>query len=61
MKPEEVKKISLGHYPTPLERMERLEKRLHKGPLYVKREDLSEMGLGGNKVRKLEYLSLIHI
>ena len=56
MKPEEVKKISLGHYPTPLERMERLEKRLQKGPLYIKREDLSEMGLGGNKVRKLEYL-----
>ena len=56
MKPEEVKKSSLGHYPTPLERMERLEKRLQKGPLYIKREDLSEMGLGGNKVRKLEYL-----
>lgn len=56
MKPEEVSKLSLGIYPTPLERMERLEKRLETGPLYVKREDLCGMGLGGNKVRKLEYL-----
>ncbi len=56
MKPEQVKKLSMGYYPTPLQRMTRLEKRLGAGPLYIKREDLSDIGLGGNKIRKLEYL-----
>ena len=45
MKPEQVKKLSLGYYPTPLQRMTRLEDRLGAGPLYIKREDLSDIGL----------------
>ena len=56
MKPEEVEKLSLGLYPTPLQRMENLERELGCGPLYIKRDDLSDVGLCGNKVRKLEYL-----
>lgn len=57
MKPEQVEKCSLGLYPTPLQRLERLEKKLDKGPLFIKREDLSDIGLGGNKIRKLEYFA----
>lgn len=41
---------------TPLQRMERLEQALGCGPLYLKRDDLTPLGLGGNKTRKLEFL-----
>ena len=54
---ERFPRVNLGHYPTPLERWDRLERRLdHKGPLYAKREDLSGLAFGGNKVRQLEFL-----
>ena len=44
--------------PTPLEAMDRLgaELGLPPGRLLVKRDDLTGIGGGGNKVRKLEYL-----
>lgn len=44
--------------PTPIERLSRLEARLgHPGVgLFVKRDDLTPLGAGGNKLRKLEYL-----
>ena len=42
--------------PTPLHRMEPLEQALGCGPLYIKRDDLTPLGLGGNKARKLEFL-----
>jgi L-cysteate sulfo-lyase len=49
-------KLQLGHWPTPLEPMLRLNQ-LHKGPeLWVKRDDCSGLAMGGNKTRKLEYL-----
>lgn len=49
-------KIQLGHWPTPLEPMLRINA-MHKGPeLWVKRDDCSGLALGGNKTRKLEYL-----
>jgi 1-aminocyclopropane-1-carboxylate deaminase/D-cysteine desulfhydrase-like pyridoxal-dependent ACC family enzyme len=46
----------LGELPTPLARLETLERKLGSGPLYVKREDLTAEGFGGNKVRTLEGL-----
>lgn len=47
---------SLGFYPTPLHKLERLSRQLGV-ELYLKRDDLSGVNLfGGNKVRKLEYL-----
>jgi len=50
--------VSLGDFPTPVQRMARLESDL--GPeapaLYIKRDDLSGQIYGGNKVRKLEFL-----
>ena len=43
--------------PTPLEPLDRLRSELGGGPrLWVKRDDLTGLALGGNKARKLEYL-----
>ncbi|MFV0332676.1 MAG: 1-aminocyclopropane-1-carboxylate deaminase/D-cysteine desulfhydrase [Tropicimonas sp.] len=41
--------------PTPLRRLDRLEARLGCGPIYLKRDDFMEIGLGGNKLRSLEF------
>ena len=49
------KKASLGVFPTPLYKLENVSAAL-KTNVYIKRDDLSGVGLGGNKVRKLEYL-----
>ncbi|MEA2481374.1 MAG: D-cysteine desulfhydrase [Thermoleophilaceae bacterium] len=51
-------RISLGTWPTPVEPAPRLAERLglRPGDLWIKRDDLSGLGGGGNKVRKLEYL-----
>ncbi|MDR3336243.1 MAG: D-cysteine desulfhydrase family protein [Treponema sp.] len=47
---------SLGFYPTPLHKLERLSDELRVN-LYLKRDDLSgKSQFGGNKIRKLEYL-----
>ena len=48
-------KVSLGIFPTPVQRLDNLS-RLLGTQIYVKRDDLTGLGLGGNKVRKLEYL-----
>ena len=53
-------RVRLAHLPTPLEKMERLTAHLagdRGGPaLWIKRDDCTGLGLGGNKVRKLEFL-----
>jgi len=48
--------VSLGRFPTPVERLTPLERELGAGPLFVKRDDLSSPAYGGNKVRTLEVL-----
>ena len=48
-------KVSFLHLPTPLEYMPTLSKELGI-ELYIKRDDLTNLGVGGNKLRKLEYL-----
>ena len=49
-------RASLGFFPTPVYRLDRLSSRLGIN-LYIKRDDFTGMNLfGGNKVRKLEYL-----
>ncbi len=49
--------VSLGHFPTPLEPMDRLRRVLGGGPrLFIKRDDCTGLATGGNKTRKLEYL-----
>ena len=51
-------RLPLGSWPTPLESAPRLGAELGFAPgvLSLKRDDLTGLGGGGNKVRKLEYL-----
>lgn len=49
-------RVRLGLLPTPVHRLERLEKLLGGPELWIKRDDLTGFGAGGNKVRKLELL-----
>ena len=48
-------RVSLIERPTPLERLQRIGGELGHGALYVKRDDVMALGLGGNKVRMLEF------
>ena len=48
-------KVSLGIFPTPIHKLENIS-RLLGTQVYIKRDDMTGLGLGGNKVRKLEYL-----
>lgn len=42
--------------PTPIQHLPRLSKALGGAEIYVKRDDLTGLGCGGNKLRKLEFL-----
>ena len=48
-------KVSFLNTPTPLERLPRISEELGLD-FYIKRDDLTNLGVGGNKLRKLEYL-----
>jgi D-cysteine desulfhydrase len=48
--------ISLGEFPTPIEKLERLGKEIRVNQLFIKRDDLSSKLYGGNKIRKLEFI-----
>lgn len=50
------KRVNLGHFPTPLEKLENLTKSLGGPDIYIKRDDCTGLGTGGNKTRKLEFL-----
>jgi D-cysteine desulfhydrase len=47
--------VSLGIWPTPVQRMSKLEQSFNLPAFYVKRDDMSSDVYGGNKVRKLEF------
>jgi 1-aminocyclopropane-1-carboxylate deaminase/D-cysteine desulfhydrase-like pyridoxal-dependent ACC family enzyme len=47
---------SVGTFPTPVHRLDGLCATTGAGPLYIKRDDISGLLYGGNKVRKLEFL-----
>ena len=49
-------RIRITHGPTPLEFMPRLTEALAGPNLYIKRDDCTGLGTGGNKTRKLEFL-----
>lgn len=49
-------RVSLAHLPTPLEHLPRLSDHLGGPNIYVKRDDCTGLGTGGNKTRKLEFL-----
>jgi 1-aminocyclopropane-1-carboxylate deaminase/D-cysteine desulfhydrase-like pyridoxal-dependent ACC family enzyme len=53
---EKLPYVSLGEFPTPVEKLEQLEQAINAPHLYAKRDDLSGKLYGGNKVRALEFL-----
>lgn len=48
-------RVKLGIFPTPIHKLENISTLLNTN-VYIKRDDLTGLGLGGNKVRKLEFL-----
>ncbi|MBQ2985087.1 MAG: D-cysteine desulfhydrase family protein [Clostridia bacterium] len=48
-------RVSLGILPTPMYRLPNISRLLGKN-IYIKRDDMTGVALGGNKVRKLEFL-----
>jgi len=52
----DIPRVRLAHLPTPLELLPRLSQLLGGPQIYLKRDDCTGLALGGNKVRKLEYL-----
>lgn len=56
MASDRLPKVSLTRLPTPLDDAPHLAAALGVARLLVKRDDLTDLALGGNKVRKLEFL-----
>lgn len=55
-KPLQLPRRSLGFFPTPVVELHHLAKYLGGPRILMKRDDQTGLALGGNKVRKLEYL-----
>lgn len=49
-------KTTLGFFPTPLVPLKNLSRLLRGPEIFMKRDDLTGLALGGNKTRKLEYI-----
>ena len=49
-------RISLGHFPTPIEYLENITNHLNGPKIFIKRDDCTGLATGGNKTRKLEFL-----
>jgi len=50
-----VERLTLSHLPTPLEYASRLTQALGGPEIWIKRDDLTGLALGGNKLRKLDF------
>ena len=48
-------KLHLGQFPTPMHHLDNMSRALGRS-IYIKRDDMTGVSTGGNKVRKLEYL-----
>lgn len=57
MDPKFPERVSLGFFPTPIERLDRLSKVLGGPEIWIKRDDQTGLASGGNKTRKLEFLA----
>jgi len=53
---EHLPRARLGFYPTPITDAQHLSSSLGGPHIYIKREDLSGLAMGGNKCRKLEFI-----
>ncbi len=56
MKLESLPRFRLAEFPTPIHHLEALSKACNGPGIYMKRDDLTSLGMGGNKTRKLEFL-----
>ncbi len=56
MIPDNLPRFRLADFPTPVQYLEALTKQYNGPDIYIKRDDLTSLGLGGNKTRKLEFL-----
>ena len=52
---QDLPRVSLGIYPTPFYRLDKLSEQYGRG-IWIKRDDLCGVALGGNKARRLEFL-----
>lgn len=50
-----IPRLHLGEFPTPLQELKNLSNALGGPRIFIKRDDQTGLGLGGNKLRKLEY------
>jgi D-cysteine desulfhydrase family pyridoxal phosphate-dependent enzyme len=55
MRLDQMPRVRLAKLPTPLEKMSNLSKVLGGPQLFIKRDDLTGLALGGNKLRMLEF------
>ncbi len=53
---KKVDKLSNVYLPTPIQKLNNLSNDLGKSNMYIKRDDLTGIGMGGNKIRKLDYI-----
>ena len=51
-----IPRIKIAHLPTPVEHLANLSGHLGGSRLLIKRDDLTGLAMGGNKIRKLEFL-----
>lgn len=52
-----IERVQLAQLPTPIEALPNLSRVLRGPQIFIKRDDLTGLGFGGNKTRKLEYLA----
>ena len=51
-----IDKLPLAQLPTPFYKLNRLSEYMGGPEIFIKRDDMTGLGLGGNKIRKLEYV-----
>jgi D-cysteine desulfhydrase family pyridoxal phosphate-dependent enzyme len=56
VKMKQLERVGIGVFPTPFETMPNLQAKLGGPRLFVKRDDLTGVALGGNKVRQLDFI-----
>ncbi len=56
MKLDKLPRFNLAEFPTPIHHLRTLTKGCQGPSIYMKRDDLTSLGMGGNKTRKLEFL-----
>jgi len=56
MRLDRLPRFHLADFPTPIQYLEVLTKKYNGPAIFIKRDDLTSLGMGGNKTRKLEFL-----